>query len=354
MLFQNAAVHHDEQASLTRLPGSRFMNDAFLHPDGARADANGRLHNRWNEFRSPEHIHDVDRLRNRLQIRVRFLSQHFFEVRIYGDDPVSGALHVLRHAVAWAKPPCGEADDGDGAAGPQEFFNGHPLQSYPALMRLVFAILAPLTAWAQPYINTNGVVNAASFTPPDLPGGALARGRLFTIFGRQLGPATGVSATSFPLGTTLSGVSIRVFQGTTTVDAIPVFVSAGQINAIMPSNAPLGRSIQDRLRPDGTAAYVAMNLLVSQPPPARVVMSVAYHRRRHQHDDGSDGHRRHAADAVRLTASSDRTYLFAATGRELLVHRIDLKTRRYAGSLEVDTQPPQPPRWGILDLIAIP
>src|SRR5262249_19036970 len=63
---------------------------------------------------------------------------------------------------------------------------------------------------------------------------------IFSIFGRALGPSTGVSANSFPLGTTLSAVSITVNQGNTHVNAIPVYVSASQINAIMPSNAPLG------------------------------------------------------------------------------------------------------------------
>src|SRR5690349_8576104 len=49
-----------------------------------------------------------------------------------------------------------------------------------------------------------------------------------------------VQANSFPLGTTLANVSITVTQGGTAVNAIPLFVSASQINAIMPSNAPLG------------------------------------------------------------------------------------------------------------------
>ncbi len=35
--------------------------------------------------------------------------------------------------------------------------------------------------------------------------------------------------------------SIEIVQGNSTVSAIPIFVSSGQLNAIMPSNAPLGR-----------------------------------------------------------------------------------------------------------------
>ena len=77
--------------------------------------------------------------------------------------------------------------------------------------------------------------------PPGLPSGGIAQGAQFSIFGANLGPATS-PALAFPLSTTLAGVSISVTQGSTTVAAIPVFVSAGQINAIMPSTAPLGQT----------------------------------------------------------------------------------------------------------------
>jgi uncharacterized protein (TIGR03437 family) len=85
-----------------------------------------------------------------------------------------------------------------------------------------------------------GIVNAASFVAPGLPGGGIAQGSVFSIFGAGLGPSSSPPLTSFPLATTLGGVSIKVSQGGTSVSAIPLFVSPGQINAIMPSNAPLG------------------------------------------------------------------------------------------------------------------
>jgi uncharacterized protein (TIGR03437 family) len=94
---------------------------------------------------------------------------------------------------------------------------------------------------AQPYINARGVVNTASFTAPDLPGGAIAQGSVFTILGSGLGPAKPLQATSLPLGISLAGVSVRVFQGTQVVSALPIYVSSSQIHAVMPSNAPLGR-----------------------------------------------------------------------------------------------------------------
>jgi uncharacterized protein (TIGR03437 family) len=106
-----------------------------------------------------------------------------------------------------------------------------------ALILLTFAT----SAFAQlPLIYSRSVYNAASYIPAGIPAGAIAQGSVFTLFGANLGPTTGVSASSFPLSTTLAGVRINVAQGTNTVPAIPVYVSASQINAIMPSNAPVG------------------------------------------------------------------------------------------------------------------
>jgi uncharacterized protein (TIGR03437 family) len=70
----------------------------------------------------------------------------------------------------------------------------------------------------------------------------LPKARFLRFSALHLGPAQGASQSSFPLVTTFSGVSIQVTQGSTTVNAIPSYVSAGQVNAIMPSNAPLGWS----------------------------------------------------------------------------------------------------------------
>ncbi len=95
-------------------------------------------------------------------------------------------------------------------------------------------------AQAQPFIFYRGIVNAASFASQGLPNGSIARGSIFSIFGRNLGPAEGSTVSSFPLGTNFQGVSIEVCQNTNCVAALPLFVGASQINAIMPSNAPLG------------------------------------------------------------------------------------------------------------------
>lgn len=104
------------------------------------------------------------------------------------------------------------------------------------------ALAAGLSAQNTPLIYNRSTTNGGSYMPAGLPNGAIAQGSIFTVFGNRLGPSTGVSANSFPLGTTLGGTSINVVQGSTTVAAIPVYVANGQINAIMPSNAPLGNA----------------------------------------------------------------------------------------------------------------
>lgn len=105
---------------------------------------------------------------------------------------------------------------------------------------------------AQPFIFHRSVLNAASFAPQAAPNGSIPRGSIFSVFGRNLGPASPVGVSAFPLQTTLGGVSIEVCQGATCVAAIPLFVSAGQVNAILPSNAPLG-PVSVRVTHDGAA-----------------------------------------------------------------------------------------------------
>jgi uncharacterized protein (TIGR03437 family) len=106
---------------------------------------------------------------------------------------------------------------------------------------LIGIALSTLALRAQPYINYRGVVNAASFTQAGLSGSEIAQGSIFSIFGQNLGPTMPVKVSAFPLQPALAGVSVKVTQGAKSVDALPLVVTAGQINAIMPSNAPLGQ-----------------------------------------------------------------------------------------------------------------
>jgi len=111
-----------------------------------------------------------------------------------------------------------------------------------SLLRAPAALIFVTALHAAPAIYLHQVINAASYYAPGLPGGSIAQGSLFSIFGSGLGPSQGVSQNSFPLTTSFSNVSVQITQGSTTVNAIPVYVSQSQINAIMPSNAPLGWS----------------------------------------------------------------------------------------------------------------
>ncbi len=103
---------------------------------------------------------------------------------------------------------------------------------------LLFAV-APVLA--QPVINSNGVVNAASFLSPAVPGGAVAQGSIISIFGSDLGPK-GLEAREFPLPLALGGVRVEILADDgRTLGAPLLFVSTSQINAILPSETPVGR-----------------------------------------------------------------------------------------------------------------
>jgi uncharacterized protein (TIGR03437 family) len=114
------------------------------------------------------------------------------------------------------------------------------MQAQLRLGLLAVALITPLAGQSPPYLFYRGVYNAASFTPPGLPGAAIAQGSIFTLFGRNLGPATPATAT-FPLNPTLAGTGLEVCLASVCQPVFPLFVSASQINALLPSNAPTGR-----------------------------------------------------------------------------------------------------------------
>jgi uncharacterized protein (TIGR03437 family) len=91
-----------------------------------------------------------------------------------------------------------------------------------------------------PYVSAGGVVNTASYAAGGPPNGSLAQGSYFSIYGSDVGPESGIKADAYPLPKTLGGVAVRIASGSTTYDAPLVFVSKGQINAIIPSTVPVG------------------------------------------------------------------------------------------------------------------
>jgi len=107
-------------------------------------------------------------------------------------------------------------------------------------MRAVLLVLAASALFAQqPILYFRTTYNAASYAPFGLPNAAIARGSVFTVFGENLGPAQS-PALAFPLSATLGGVSINVTQSGVVTQAVPIYVSAGQINAVMPSTVTAG------------------------------------------------------------------------------------------------------------------
>jgi uncharacterized protein (TIGR03437 family) len=84
------------------------------------------------------------------------------------------------------------------------------------------------------------VSNAASYISSNLPNGAIAQGGIFVVQGINLGPANISIASAAFQSTTLSGTSISVTVGGTTVAPLMYYTSAGQVAALMPSNTPTG------------------------------------------------------------------------------------------------------------------
>lgn len=111
------------------------------------------------------------------------------------------------------------------------------MKKYAALLALGAGLV-----YGQPSISANGIVNAASYAFPELPQGAIAQGSMFVIFGQNMGPASIVLATSYPLGTSggLGGTSVRVSAGGQNYDCPMIYSLASQVAALMPSRVPVG------------------------------------------------------------------------------------------------------------------
>ena len=98
---------------------------------------------------------------------------------------------------------------------------------------LISAAIARLSA--APVITS--VANAASNIPFNSP---IAQGAVFVIKGSSLGPADISVATAPFQNTNLSGTSVAVTVGSTTVNALMYYTSDKQVAALLPSNTPTG------------------------------------------------------------------------------------------------------------------
>jgi uncharacterized protein (TIGR03437 family) len=117
-----------------------------------------------------------------------------------------------------------------------------------------------LTIGPVPTVPSTGVVNAASFAA-----GRLAQGSMFSLFGTNLGPVNGVQASDYPLPAALGDTSVRVSVGGRSFDAWMLYSSAGQINAILPSNTPVGEAQIAVMHAGQTSAAATVNIVASAP-----------------------------------------------------------------------------------------
>jgi uncharacterized protein (TIGR03437 family) len=130
---------------------------------------------------------------------------------------------------------------------------------------LLITLMAAATAMAQPSVAKNGILNAASVAYVGLPNSSIAPGSIFSIYGANLGPTTNPPQTSFPLQTTLGGVSVTVTSGGTSVSAVPVYVGPSQVNAILPSDTPIGSATLTVTYNAQTSAAVPFQVGASSP-----------------------------------------------------------------------------------------
>src|SRR5258708_3798416 len=95
---------------------------------------------------------------------------------------------------------------------------------------LILLLFAPRRQ-APPAIQPEGVINAASQMPSQLPGGPIAPGSLIRILGLRLGPEKPA----------LNGVSVQIHKDADVLDAKVVYASASRIDAVRPRSTPLGQ-----------------------------------------------------------------------------------------------------------------
>jgi trimeric autotransporter adhesin len=103
------------------------------------------------------------------------------------------------------------------------------------------ATLSLLTGVA-PIPTLTSVQNPASNIPAALPNGGIAQGSVFVLYGGNMGPATLLEASGYPLPSTagLGGTVVTITVNGTTVTAPLVYSWASQVAGILPSNTPLG------------------------------------------------------------------------------------------------------------------
>lgn len=98
---------------------------------------------------------------------------------------------------------------------------------------------ALFAAVAAAQATISGLANNYSYIPAGLPNYGIAQGSIFDIFGTFPNVATS-ALQGVPLTTKVNNVGVNVTVNGTTTAAIIYYVSQNQIDAILPSNTPVG------------------------------------------------------------------------------------------------------------------
>jgi uncharacterized protein (TIGR03437 family) len=91
----------------------------------------------------------------------------------------------------------------------------------------------------------------------------VAQGSIFSIYGSGLGPAAWIEANQFPLPTSLGGTSVMVTVQGTSVPGIILGADSTQVNALLPSNTPIGSGTFTVTYNNQTSAPAAINVVAS-------------------------------------------------------------------------------------------
>lgn len=111
--------------------------------------------------------------------------------------------------------------------------------------RALFALAAgffPAIATAQAPAPA-AILNAASNVPMALPGGAIAQGAIFVLYGKNMGGASLSQASALPLPAAgLNGTTVTVTAGSTTLKVPLLYTLSTQIAGVLPSTTPIGNA----------------------------------------------------------------------------------------------------------------
>jgi len=103
-----------------------------------------------------------------------------------------------------------------------------------------FLALVGAPLWA--ITSITGLQNNYSFLLEGTPNHGIARGSIFIVYGTELaGPGLVLGTFEPTLDKNLGGVTIRVTVNGVTTEAIPYYISPGQLGAILPSATPAGQ-----------------------------------------------------------------------------------------------------------------